>query len=242
MIPLLLALALMPAATGSADPLLGRVDRAVVQGSVEALEELRSEVQPRAESVDPSPSDRYLLAYLNWRIQQLPGMSKKQKKIYLKEAQAQLELLLEARPDDAEAHALRGSSIGERITGGFSGMFLGPKASGALNRAYELGPDNPRVALQRGISYFFTPKTFGGGVEKAEAELRRARELFEGETAGQPWPNWGRLDCLAWLGQVLASQGQTEEARVLYQEALKLEPEFGWVRHQLLPDLDNPDD
>jgi tetratricopeptide (TPR) repeat protein len=242
MTALLLALALLSAPPVSADPLLGRLDRAVVQGSVEALEELRSEVLPRVEGGDPSPSDRYLLAYLNWRIQQLPGMSQEQKKIYLKEAQAQLELLLEARPDDAEVHALRGSAIGERITGGFSSMFLGPRASGALQRAYELGPENPRVALQRGISYFFTPKAFGGGVERSEAELRRARELFAAEDAGRPWPNWGRLDCLAWLGQVLASQGQTEEARVLYQEALKLEPEYDWVRHALLPALDRPSD
>ncbi len=210
-----------------------RAEQAVVQGSIAKLQALRSNLEK-----DPSP-DHYNLAYLDWRHSHLlPGKAKKEKRKLLKRAQKHLETLLETDPANPEAHALRGSAIGERITGMWSGMRLGRKAKVSLNRGFELDPDNPRVALQRGISFFFTPKPFGGGLPKAEQELRRALRLFAKEPSGKPWPNWGRLDVLTWLGQTLAKAGRPEEARALFEEALTLEPDFAWVRDELLPALE----
>ena len=80
---------------------------------------------------------------------------------------------------------------------------------------------------------------FGGGLPKAEQELRRARDLFAKEPSAKPWPNWGRVDVLAWLGQAFASAGKPEEARASYKEALKVEPEHRWVRDVLLPGLED---
>jgi tetratricopeptide (TPR) repeat protein len=74
-------------------------------------------------------------------------------------------------------------------------------------------------------------------LEKAEQALREALELFALEPADKPWPNWGRLDALARLGQVLADQDRGEEARAFYQLALEQAPDFVWVRDELLPAL-----
>ena len=210
-----------------------RAEQAIVQGSVAKLVALRSSLE-RSDK-----DDRYNLAYLDWRTSQLlPHKSKKEKRELLKRAEEQLDQLLETESANAEAHALRGSVIGEQISGMWSGMRLGKKSTKSLNRALELGPDNPRIALQRGISFFFTPKSFGGGKPKAEKELRRALELFAREPSGKPWPNWGQVDVMAWLGQTLAKLDKPEEARASYEAALKLEPNHTWVRDQLLPVLD----
>ena len=142
----------------------------------------------RTESGDDGPVDfdDYNLAYVNWRLNQILGPDKKkEKRRLLKDAQKRIEARLERLLDEAESNALRGSVIGEQITGFFRGMFLGPKATKALQRAFELDPDNPRVALQRAISYYFTPSSFGGGFDKAEQEVRRARDLFNNEPADQ---------------------------------------------------------
>jgi Flp pilus assembly protein TadD len=37
---------------------------------------------------------------------------------------------------------------------------------------------------------------------------------------------------------VLKRTGRREDARAEYQRALELEPENGWVRHVLIPELD----
>ena len=220
-----------------------RARQAIAQRSIAKLEALRSNLERRGSLNDneTSKEDHYNLAYLDWRISHvLPDNAKKEKRRLLKQAQRQLESILETDPSNAEVHALRGSAIGEQIGGMWSGMRLGRKARSGLDRALELEPDNPRVALQRGISFFFTPKTFGGGLPKAEQELRRARDLFAREPPGKPWPNWGQVDVLAWLGQTLAKAGKTDEARSLYEDALKLEPAYTWVRDVLLPGLDDP--
>ena len=117
-------------------------------------------------------------------------------------------------------------------------MTIGPKSSAAIDAALKAAPENPRVALQAGVGAFYTPKMFGGGLDKAEKELRRAEKLFAAESTNQAWPNWGRLDVLAWLGQVRAAQGDREGARRYYERALQAQPDYAWVRMVLLPALE----
>jgi hypothetical protein len=190
-----------------------RIERAVEDGEAGDLLEIRAELQRLVESLGDrtAPSVRYNLAYVTWRIcVKMPDREKKERKRLLKEAQEQLDLVLVSRPEDAEAHALRGSVIGGRIDGPFSGMSLGSKARKSLDRALELDPTNPRVALQMGISYFYTPKAFGGGLEKARGQFERAQRLFEEEPADHPWPNWGRDDVIDWL-EVTATSGSEDK-------------------------------
>jgi Flp pilus assembly protein TadD len=117
-------------------------------------------------------------------------------------------------------------------------MTLGPRASSSIDRAVALEPENPRIVLQQGVSAFHTPGMFGGGADKAERLLRRCVELFAREPRDKAWPNWGRADAHAWLGQVRAKRGDRGAARAEYERALAIAPEFGWVRYVLLPALD----
>ena len=207
-------------------------------GDLDAIDRDRLEIQRTiavgAVEQETLAQMRYDWAYLNWRMAQLlRDLDDKRRKSLLKEAQKQLDLVLETEPENAEALALRGSAIGDRIEGGFSGAILGPKSGASLNEAAELAPDNPRVALLQGIGSFFTPKTFGGGEEAALEELRRAVTLFEARAENEEWPNWGHVDALAWLGIVLADRGEIEAARALYEAALTRQPRNAWVRELL---------
>lgn len=238
-VPVLILLLGVAGATSAAPPeVAGRVERAVSHGNLDDLRAVRALLLAQMES-DETDGVRYDVAYVGWRIAQLlQEDSKKKAKKLLKESQRYLDTILKESEEDAEVWALRGSVIGDRITGMFSGMFLGPKAGGSLERAAELAPDNPRVALQRGIGWFFTPKAFGGGMENAEWELRRAKGLFDEEPPGKPWPNWGRVDALVWLGQVLVETGEYAEARLIYEEALEFTPGHAWITEVLMPALE----
>lgn len=138
-----------------------------------------------------------------------------------------------------ETHALRASVLGQLIgSSPFRGMILGPRSSGQMDRALELGPRNPRVWLLRGIGAMFMPSAFGGGADRAEEYLRRAIELFPADDPAPPAPAWGHAEAHAWLGQALQKQGRTDEARRTYQRALELEPDYRYVSDVLLPALD----
>ncbi len=139
-----------------------------------------------------------------------------------------------------ETLALRSAVTGQLIAFGnrFSGMRLGPRASGQLDEALALGPTNPRVWMLRGVADFYRPRLFGGGLDKAEANLRRALELFATDAPVPPAPWWGHAETYGWLGQVLAKEGKRDEARAAYERALSLQPGNAWVADFLLPALE----
>jgi tetratricopeptide (TPR) repeat protein len=139
----------------------------------------------------------------------------------------------------AESHALRSWALGMMIgSSPIRGMTLGPKSGAQMERALEIGPNNPRVWLSRGIGAINTPAMFGGGLDKAEEYLKKSIELFANDKPLPPAPSWGANEAHAWLGQVYAKQDKKEAARAEYQKALAIQPNDMWVRMVLLPALD----
>lgn len=117
-------------------------------------------------------------------------------------------------------------------------IVLGPRSMGALERAAEVESANPRVLLLQGMTALHTPSAFGGSRDKAEHLLRRSLDEFSREPRTKAWPNWGRFDAHAWLGQVLRRKGDLDGARAEYQKALAIAPESPWLRTVLLPALE----
>jgi tetratricopeptide (TPR) repeat protein len=138
-----------------------------------------------------------------------------------------------------ESHALRSAVLGMMIgSNPLKGMTLGPRSNSETEKAVELGPDNPRVWLVRGIGAMNTPAMFGGGLGKAEEYLKKSITLFATDTPQHPAPSWGRHEAHIWLGQVYAKQDRVADARAEYQKALAIEPDDQWVKTILLPALD----
>jgi tetratricopeptide (TPR) repeat protein len=191
-----------------------------------------------------TPNDPLLLYYRAFALYRTStiytGLKKNDE---AKRALDEADVLLEqaaAKSPTADALALRSSVMGLMIglSGNpLSGMTLGPKASGLLDRAKEMEPRNPRVWLISGMSAMFTPKMFGGGTDKAEQDLRKAIALFEADRPAAPAPSWGRPDAFIWLGQALQKNDKIDEARTAYQKALELQPGNQWVQRVLLPSL-----
>jgi tetratricopeptide (TPR) repeat protein len=193
-----------------------------------------------------TPNDPLLLYYRSLALYRTASLYTGQKKNdEAKRALDEADLLLEqatAKSPTADALALRSSVIGLMLglsNNPLSGMTLGPKSSGLLDRAKELEPKNPRVWLVSGMSAMFTPKMFGGGSDKAEQDLRKALTFFETDQPVPPAPSWGRADAYIWLGQALQKNDKVDEARATYQKALELQPKNRWVLYVLLPSLDS---
>ena len=177
-------------------------------------------------------------AYGAWRLSTVPGVQPAEAGSVLKGADKNLRALLKMNPKSGEALALLASIVGQEIRYGGNKMALGPEAQDLREEAIKVEPNNPRVVLQSAVTLFHTPAAYGGGPDKAEPGLRQAIALFEREPAGRPWPNWGRFDAHAWLGQVLAARADTSGARAEYNLALAAWPQSGWVKYVLMPALD----
>ncbi len=154
----------------------------------------------------------------------------------LEESETYLQRAIEIEPI-AESHALLASGLGMRILDPAQAMSLGMRHDAEMARARSLGPENPRVRLLEGISAYHSPQ-WGGGPEAALQHFRKAIEWFGAGDPEPPLPAWGLAEAHAWLGQAHAAMGQVEDARRAWERALELEPEYAWVRDDLLPGLE----
>ena len=220
--------------------LMARLEPAVVRGQSAELRRIRADLLKRVPTASASADlVQYAIAYIDWRMATLPDVLEREQVDLLGDGVSRMQGIVKNDGKNAEAHALLGGLYGLQISKApMKGMILGPRANGALDRAAREAPANPRVVLMQGISAFNTPAMFGGGTDKAERLLRRSIELFASEPEGKEWPNWGRFDAHAWLGQTLVSKGDRAGARAEYDKALAIAPESAWLRYVLVPALE----
>ena len=159
---------------------------------------------------------------------------------HLKAAVEHLQKATKIDPQAAEAYALLSSAYGRQIgLSPIKGMVLGRRAQQALQKATQLAPDNPRVALCMAIRDFNTPGMLGGSKEKGLQGFQRAAELFAQEEPTNPIrPAWGHSRTYAWLGLAHQDRGELAQARAAFAKALAINPDFSWVKNVLLPELE----
>jgi tetratricopeptide (TPR) repeat protein len=177
--------------------------------------------------------------YAVYRIVQLPqlGLSEAAKTSLLTQGLDALAAANRLTPMP-ESYVLRRALMGQSITDAGSGMAMAQPMEEQLAQAMRTGKENPRVWLVNGVGSFFTPAQWGGGPEAALEQLNRAEAYFKSDRPGKGMPDWGRAETYAWLGIVHQKLGHKEESRRAYQEALRLEPGFVWVKEALLPGLE----
>ncbi len=236
----MLGIALLVVAVLDFNAAASEMERAVIEGDEATLLRLSDQFR---NALDSDPADRevrlpYAVAYVSWRLAFFHERGSKPYENLLKSAERELKRILDANPNDAEAQALYGTVNGWLITGAWSAIRRGPRADKAYRRAREIAPENPRAVMHQGLSRLFRPTAFGGGVDKAEAELSLALKLFDEEARDKPWPNGGHAEIQAWMGQLMEKKGEFDRARAYYDKALEQEPNYRWVREELLPALE----
>lgn len=184
----------------------------------------------------------YYIAYADYRLASFYHTQEDNDKIekVADDAIEHLQRALDLNPDFADGYAMLSSMYGEKIAvSPWKGIIYGPKAGSAMDKALELETDNPRTYLLDGTGKYFTPGLFGGGSEKAQKALLKAVEYFKTyKPKSALYPNWGERETYAWLGIIANDNGKPEQARAYYNQALKIDPDYGWVKYSLLPELE----
>ncbi len=180
----------------------------------------------------------YYIGYADYRLGVVVYRMDKEKAIvYLDSAVDHLARAIEKENDFAEAHALLSSCYGIKISfAPFKAIVLGPKSGMEMQKAKNLSPENPRIALLGAIGTYNTPALFGGGKEKGLDALKKAAELFDRwNTADSLRPDWGAAEVYAWIGLAYVDRNETILARKAFENALRINPDYGWVKYELLP-------
>lgn len=130
---------------------------------------------------------------------------------------------VQKQPNSAEYHRLLGTLCGQIIPANlWSAVSYGQCAREEIETALKLNPKLPEAYLGRGIGNYYLPPTFGGGIDKAISDFRKAAELAPGSS-----------DVHLWLGIALRKAGDNAGARQHLSEAAKLSPNRAWIQNQI---------
>jgi tetratricopeptide (TPR) repeat protein len=121
----------------------------------------------------------------------------------------------------SDAHALLADLYGTKI--GFGGMLVGPrygpKANAENERALQLNPGSSLAYVVMGHKYLFTPKMFGGNIDKAVESFKKAVTLDPSSD-----------EAFAWLAIAERKKGDSKAAAEALAQALLLNPESAFAK------------
>lgn len=184
----------------------------------------------------------YYIGFIDLQIAHysLSKDNKDEAKKFIDDGIAHLEQAVGVKDDFAEGYALLSSLLGNKIgLKPILGMSLGMRSGGMMSKAFELAPENPRVSLIAGQSAYHTPKMFGGGADKALQHIQKAVACFQTFKPERPIdPTWGHDEAHAYLGMIQMDQGSLDEAKLNLEKALEINPNYGWVKFDLMKKLE----
>jgi len=214
------------------------------RADLDGLKRLRDTVVP----LEADPAWGYLAHYwagfASWRLAingGSHGMSTEDLQANMERAAADFEASIRLRDDFADSYAAAAG------VNGWLAQFLDPagrregieRYQRLLARAKELDPDNPRVLWIESVPYLYLPVDRGGDPARAVELYRRMVEVSRPPMASSPLPDWGKPEGLmslayAHLNKVPDLEIAEKEAR----EALRLQPDWSYVKDILLPQIE----
>lgn len=133
------------------------------------------------------------------------------------------EVAVNLKPDSAEYQRILGTLCGQMISSnGLAALKYGKCALNAVNKAIELDPKSSMAYLSHGVGSYYLPPAFGGGMEPAIQDFRKAIDLDS-----------KNADAWLWLGIALRHVNQPEEARKAIAKSVQLNPNRVWAKQQL---------
>jgi len=216
------------------------LDGGVNEGSTDSLQQARALFKQAIGGPKHQPLAHYYVALADYRlVNQLPDDAEDRRERTLNDAIDHLKTATDQAPKMADAWALLAGCYGQMMgLHPMRGMYLGPKSSNAMDTAKRLAPKNPRVWIISGTQEYFTPSLFGGDKKQALTQFKKAARLARQETVDDPLPpSWGHAEAYAWIGLAQMNAERYAEARAAFEDALEVNPDYGWVKAVLLPKL-----
>lgn len=177
----------------------------------------------------------YQYGYVAWC---LGNYKKNDAKHYLSLLEKNLVRLKNIAGETAEFHAFTAAAFGFKI--GLSvwrAPFFGPKSMDHAEKALEKNSQSFQANMEMGNIWNHMPAMFGGSDEKALTYYSKALEIIESKPEEFKRHNWMYLNLLTIVGQMHQETGNPNQAKKYFEQALQIEPDFVWVKEELLPSL-----
>jgi tetratricopeptide (TPR) repeat protein len=160
---------------------------------------------------------------------------KNEAKQWMDKMQANMDYLEKRQYEPASIEAYKAAMIGFRVgLNRLQAPFIGPKSVEYAKNAMKADPQNPMGFLQYANILHFTPGLFGGSEVEAMKHYLLALRKMEQKMSFYH-ENWNYLSLLAAIATAYYEYNQREKAIEYLRKALQVEPDFQWVKKELLP-------
>ncbi len=154
----------------------------------------------------------------------------------LDKAREYLEVLHQAKDYEAEAMLFQAAFNAFRISlRPWLGVNLGPQSERLINDAIGMKTSYPRAWVEKGNLLYFAPAIFGGSKTKAIDHYSEAIRLMEANMQNNH--RWLYLSTLVGLARAYEKTGDYEMAIATLEKSLTFEPNFLWVKDEVLPEI-----
>jgi tetratricopeptide (TPR) repeat protein len=202
--------------------------------------ELWKNVIDRMDAVQ-NKSNSMLLELVNYQygyIGYCIGYNKKSEaKKYLDLATANIEFLEKKKYELSTLNSYKSAFYSYRLS---LNMILAPvlgiKCIESAKSAVELDKENYFAYVQQGNIKFYTPSSFGGSKKEALEYFLIAEALIRKDPDNIK-ENWNYLSLLVIIGQSYYYLNDYISAKKVYDNILRLEPDFLYVKNELYPKL-----
>ena len=220
------------------------------RADIDELSRLRDEVAQLGNDRDLGYLAHYWSGFASWRMAingVNHGMKAEELKTNLQKAATEFYAGMRLKDDFADAYAAAAS-----VNSWLATFYLGSnpdmvtvreRASlsfALLNRASALDPANPRVLWTKGAFLQFAPAPYQNIARATEVYRQMLKEAERrGVNAASPLPDWGKAEALMSLAYAHSRQTPPDLRAALDEAnaALKLEPDWSYVRDVLLPQI-----
>lgn len=172
--------------------------------------------------------------YIGWCL----GVKReKEAATYLNKAESHLSKLEKQAYQSSTVLAYKSLFLGFQIMQSpIKATLLGMKCLSYSDKAYKLDNKNVFATIQQGNLWYYKPKILGGSVKEALVYYHKAEKLME---AGddENLKDWNYLNLLATIAKSYQLIGQPKKQAEYIQKALKVEPDFSWIKSDKRPAL-----
>ncbi|KXK05491.1 hypothetical protein FBQ84_08890 [Ignavibacteria bacterium CHB1] len=113
----------------------------------------------------------------------------------------------------------------------------------AETAALENDPNNPRYWLVKGISQFYTPEPFGGGVDNALVSFAKSESLFKTFVPeSEIYPDWGEEIINGYIALAHLKrndEGDIEIAKTYIDKALEISPDSEFIKNIVMKEYNS---
>ena len=240
-------------ATGDAERRLAtakpRLMSADYRADLDELARLREEVAALTDDPALGYLAHYWAGFASWRIAingASRGMSTEDLKAHLAKAGADFDASVRVKDDFADGYAAAAGVYGWLGTFSIREDYAAAQERfdqffRLIARAKELEPDNPRVLWISAVPSLVLPPERGGNLDLAIEIYRRMDEVSPAvSNTGSPLPDWGKPEALMSLANAHLQRTPPDPAAAseAARAALRLQPEWFYVRDVLLPQIE----